>query len=154
MLPEDINDLIIAAVALLVLSSVLFAVGRGIDNGTKISAEVYNSNFEEKMFLLNYLRTPVEKEGAMFTLADIILMCNVEDNFDYLKDKTDNILEEYGKNADILILCNGEEKNLCGQIGEIRTSIRLNEGYGIDIKLYEPSRSYSSYGPQQGSGCI
>jgi len=146
MLPEDINDLVVAFIALLVLSSIVFAIGQAKDNNAKISTENYNSNFEERIFLLNYLRTPVEKYGAEFTVADFVFMC--EDKFDDLQDETNKIIKDYNKEINMVVLCNGERKLLVGSpISDERTSAILKEGYGFEVKMYPRGTLGLSYLP-------
>jgi len=159
MLPEDVMDLIIAFVLLVLLGSVVWALqtpfgkalgGGVLTNEAKITTEKYN--FEDNIFLLNYLKTPVERDDAEFMIADYVFMC--EDKFDDLREETKNIFKDYNKEVNIVILCDGERKTLCGDDMENMVGLDLIEGYGIYVKLNEISEYYTPYGPQQTGGCI
>lgn len=163
MLPDDIQDVIIAFLLLILLASVLFALQSplgdlfgvgGLNIKSKITSEQYNSNIEENIFLLNYLKTPVELYGTKFTIADFVFMCKDDNKFEDLKEETDKILKRYNKNVDIVILCNNEKKILCGNnIEDERIGLILNGGYGVEVKMYEKSKYYATYGPQDTGGC-
>lgn len=163
MLPDDLNDLIIAFLLLILLASVLWALQSpvgglfGVDAlniKSKITSEQYNSKIEENVFLLNYLRTPVELYGTEFTIADLIFMCKDDEKFKDLKKETDTILRKYDKIVDIVILCGGERKTLCGsEISDERTSLVIGDGYGVDVKMFEKSIFIASYGQQNTGGC-
>ena len=143
MQPDDINDLIIAMILVVLLSAVVWAlqspIGKsfagGLDREAKISAEVHNYNFEDNIFLLNYLRTPIAK----LTVADYILMCDDENKFEDLKKETDRILREYDRDVNIIATCNGEKKIVAGYLiedSESRTGLFFNGDKGVEVKIY------------------
>ncbi len=145
MLPEDINDIIIAFLILVLLGSAACVLqspvgeafgGGGFTKEAKITTEEYNSNFEENIFLLNYLRTPVRKYGTEFTIADYVFMCKDDDKFKELKEETKKILKDYRKDISIFILCDSDRKKICGtEIVDDRSSLVLSKGYGFEVKF-------------------
>ncbi|MEK6952393.1 MAG: hypothetical protein AABX29_05235 [Nanoarchaeota archaeon] len=144
MQPDDVSDLIIAMILVVFLSAVVWALqspvgknlaGDGLNREAKITADMYNYNFEENIFLVNYLRTPIAK----LTVADYILMCDNDEKFKDLKKETDKILRGYDRDVNIIVTCKNEKKIVSGYSiddSESRTSLFFNGDKGVEIKIY------------------
>lgn len=134
MQPEDVTDLVIAMgmVVLLFLAAWALQSSAG-SNEAEINSN-YNFSFEESIFLVNYLRTPVYEEK--FTIADYVLMCDNEKRFKELKKKTSEILRGYNREVNIVILCNGKETIIEGSATSSFSELMLKEGYGVRAKIY------------------
>ncbi len=154
MLPDDVSDLIIAMILLVLLASVVWALqspigktlaGEGLNREAKITADIHNYNFEENIFLVNYLRTPIAK----LTVADYILMCDNEEKFGNLKKETDKILREYGKKINIIVSCKDEKKIVAGYLideSESRTGLFFNGEKGVEINFSPEFKQNYYYG--------
>ena len=144
MQPDDVTDLIIAIILLVFLSSAVWVlqspigetlVGEGLNREAKITADMYNYNFEENIFLINYLRTPVAK----LTVADYVLMCNDDERFKELKKEAEKIARNYDREVNIIVICKNEKKIVLGDLigdEESRTSLFFNGDKGVEIKIY------------------
>lgn len=154
MQPDDVTDLIIAMILVVFLSAVVWALqspvgktlaGEGLNREAKITADMYNYNFEENIFLVNYLRTPIAK----LTVADYILMCDNDEKFKDLKKETDKILRSYGKEMNIIVICNDKKIVVSGySIGdeESRTSLFLSKDKGVEFNFAPEFKQKSYYG--------
>ena len=101
MMPEDIQDLVIAfvLVVLLVIVGSAFQISdfNKKEEGYKYESKSLDVRDEEKVFFLNLLKTKVEDKSV----GDLIILS--EDNKELLKDVKDNIKEVmdfYGKSED------------------------------------------------------
>ena len=144
MQPDDVSDLIIAMILVVFLASVVWALqspigktlaGEGLNREAKITANIHNYNFEENIFLLNYLRTPVAK----LTVADYILMCDDDEKFGDLKKETEKITSDYDRGVNIIVTCKNEKKIVLGDLIDdsvSRTSLFFNGEKGVELKIY------------------